>query len=42
MCLLSDTHFGYPGQNVVSVRKKSLNPFGYNIGTPLFAAPFRK
>lgn len=39
MCLLPDTHFGYPGQNAVSVREKSLKPFGYNIGTPLFGAP---
>ena len=42
MCLLPDTHLGYPGQNVVSVREKNLKPFGYNIGTPLFGAPFRK
>ena len=42
MCLLPDTHFGYPGQNVVSVTEKSLKPFGYNIGTPLFGATFRK
>lgn len=30
--------FGYPGQNAALAREKSLKPFGYNIGTPLFGA----
>lgn len=34
--------FGYPGQNAVLVREKSLKPFGNNIGVPLFGAHFRK